>query len=377
MPDESTPRPAATMRPAVAVELPPVARLALREVRRALIDRPDSAYDVLSTAMVVLAERQMLITPDVAAGIASTAYADGIGRAAELVAENTGNPIDANAQMLRRQAADVESGKVTPAYGGGITQTDAAGDVARCRLCGCTEAHACEGGCVWVANDLMVDVCSACVPAGPDVVRMTWEQRVTLFPGVTDGTPAEVPMRTAAGVPAVVGLTDTERRRLGSMLTLHGPGPTPCPTPRCGITDEALRESIPELGVPLYSWISVQVHGAEAPAAWYCSPWCAGEAIRRGGEQLAAADAAAATATAGPASYAEDLDERYGPGAHDEYAAQVGEATAEGFAEERVYDPAHGEALAEALAGDGVVYDASDFPADVDDADYPDDGGAR
>uniref|UniRef100_UPI001C693032 hypothetical protein n=1 Tax=Streptomyces phytophilus TaxID=722715 RepID=UPI001C693032 len=67
----------------------------------------------------------------------------------------------------------------------------------------------------------------------------------------------------------------------------------------------------------------------------------------------------------------------YGPGAGDEYAAQVGEATAEGFAEERVYDPAHDEALAEALAGDGVVYDASDFPADVDDADYPDDGGAR
>lgn len=344
MPDEISPR----IRPAAAVELPPVARLALREVRRALIDRPDSAYDRLATAMVVLAERQMLITPDAAAGIATTAYADGIRRAADLVAESSGNPDDPNAVMLCRQAAGVESGKVTPT-GGGITRADAMAP--RCRLCGCTEARPCEGGCVWVANDLLETVCSACVPAGPDVVRMAWEQRVTLYPGVVDGTPAEVPMRTAAGVPAVVGLTDTERRRLGGMLTLQAPAAAPCRTPRCGITDAELRESIPELGVARYGWISVQVHGTDAPPAWYCSPWCAGEAIRRGGEQLAAADAAAAAATAGPASYAE----------------------------ERVHERADGEtadaADAVVVYPDEVVWDATDFPADVDDADYPDDGG--
>lgn len=31
----------------------------------------------------------------------------------------------------------------------------------RCRSCGCTDAHACPGGCSWVEADL----CSACTPA--------------------------------------------------------------------------------------------------------------------------------------------------------------------------------------------------------------------
>lgn len=29
----------------------------------------------------------------------------------------------------------------------------------KCRVCGCTEDHACRGGCYWVSEDL----CSACV----------------------------------------------------------------------------------------------------------------------------------------------------------------------------------------------------------------------
>lgn len=32
-------------------------------------------------------------------------------------------------------------------------------DEARCRVCGCTDDHACAGGCYWVEKDL----CSACV----------------------------------------------------------------------------------------------------------------------------------------------------------------------------------------------------------------------
>ncbi len=32
-------------------------------------------------------------------------------------------------------------------------------DVDHCRVCGCTDDHACEGGCSWVEEDL----CSACV----------------------------------------------------------------------------------------------------------------------------------------------------------------------------------------------------------------------
>ena len=36
-------------------------------------------------------------------------------------------------------------------------------DEAACQVCGCTENHACEGGCWWVPNPLGVDLCSACV----------------------------------------------------------------------------------------------------------------------------------------------------------------------------------------------------------------------
>ncbi|MFJ1664842.1 hypothetical protein ACIOK4_00345 [Streptomyces bottropensis] len=35
-------------------------------------------------------------------------------------------------------------------------------DVAHCARCGCTEERACEGGCYWVANPQMLDLCSAC-----------------------------------------------------------------------------------------------------------------------------------------------------------------------------------------------------------------------
>lgn len=38
-------------------------------------------------------------------------------------------------------------------------------DIPRCRVCGCTEAAACPGGCWWVPDPyLMGDLCSACRP---------------------------------------------------------------------------------------------------------------------------------------------------------------------------------------------------------------------
>ena len=36
--------------------------------------------------------------------------------------------------------------------------------VRRCRVCGCTQNHACEGGCWWVEYDL----CSACTDEPED-----------------------------------------------------------------------------------------------------------------------------------------------------------------------------------------------------------------
>ncbi|MFI1002027.1 hypothetical protein ACIP10_15535 [Streptomyces galbus] len=37
-----------------------------------------------------------------------------------------------------------------------------ADDVARCARCGCTQEQACEGGCAWVPNSQMIELCSAC-----------------------------------------------------------------------------------------------------------------------------------------------------------------------------------------------------------------------
>lgn len=40
---------------------------------------------------------------------------------------------------------------------------------AKCRVCGCTDDHACEGGCYWVEKDL----CSTCYEASVEIVVMT------------------------------------------------------------------------------------------------------------------------------------------------------------------------------------------------------------
>lgn len=49
-------------------------------------------------------------------------------------------------------------------------------DVARCVRCGCTDERACEGGCYWVPNHQMVDLCSACAtPAELQAVTYTAE----------------------------------------------------------------------------------------------------------------------------------------------------------------------------------------------------------
>lgn len=39
---------------------------------------------------------------------------------------------------------------------------------AYCRVCGCTENEACEGGCYWVFDPEMGDLRSACAPEAAD-----------------------------------------------------------------------------------------------------------------------------------------------------------------------------------------------------------------
>ncbi len=45
----------------------------------------------------------------------------------------------------------------------------ASDDVATCRVCGCTDEAACEGGCSWVEDpEQLGDLCSACLPQPDD-----------------------------------------------------------------------------------------------------------------------------------------------------------------------------------------------------------------
>lgn len=40
-------------------------------------------------------------------------------------------------------------------------------DTRKCRICGCTQYNACEGGCYWVTDDL----CSQCTKKGLERVQ--------------------------------------------------------------------------------------------------------------------------------------------------------------------------------------------------------------
>ncbi|WP_328439314.1 hypothetical protein OHA71_23545 [Streptomyces sp. NBC_00444] len=49
-------------------------------------------------------------------------------------------------------------------------------DIARCVRCGCTEDAACDGGCYWVPNRQLADLCSACAtPAELQAMTYTAE----------------------------------------------------------------------------------------------------------------------------------------------------------------------------------------------------------
>jgi hypothetical protein len=75
---------------------------------------------------------------------------------------------DALARAGHELAAEDRAAAVDPGEQGPqlpdhlVDEAAVADDVARCVRCGCTEAQACEGGCHWIPNRDMVDLCSAC-----------------------------------------------------------------------------------------------------------------------------------------------------------------------------------------------------------------------
>ncbi|EPD63142.1 hypothetical protein [Streptomyces sp. HGB0020] len=80
---------------------------------------------------------------------------DALARAGhELAAEDRAAAVDPDEQgpQLPDHTIDEEA----------VANDGQADGVARCLRCGCTEAQACEGGCHWIPNRDMVELCSAC-----------------------------------------------------------------------------------------------------------------------------------------------------------------------------------------------------------------------
>lgn len=52
-------------------------------------------------------------------------------------------------------------------------------DGASCRLCGCTEDDACEGGCCWVHDPAGADLCCACIEQVYEALQRHMRQEAT------------------------------------------------------------------------------------------------------------------------------------------------------------------------------------------------------
>lgn len=75
--------------------------------------------------------------------------------------------IDDNDQMRRYEArVDPETETIAPWVLAEVGDPDPQ----VCRLCGCTDDHACTGGCHWVTDDL----CSACLESLPTGRALAW-----------------------------------------------------------------------------------------------------------------------------------------------------------------------------------------------------------
>lgn len=122
---------------------------------------------------------------DVAGGVHGprwwcSAFCAGVGvstAGVEIAAADRAAATDPRQQAPNPPAPDTLEGQAAaedlgPLYGGDVAQfiSDAydsladqdADEVARCHRCGCTEEQACEGGCHWVPNLQLIDLCSRC-----------------------------------------------------------------------------------------------------------------------------------------------------------------------------------------------------------------------
>lgn len=166
-----------------------------------------------------------------------------------------------------------------------------------------------------------VAVAAECGTTALDNFPMTlkWTRKVGLpDDGRRDGH-AIVECTSAYGGRADLALTGDERHALASLLDAEIIPDiyAPCPhSTACGRHDDEIDASDPAM----FGWARLDVAGVDDGPAWFCSPACVFNALARAGAELEQID---------------DLDGRYGPGASDEYALQVAEATEASFEDER------------------------------------------
>jgi hypothetical protein len=138
-------------------------------IRSALAGRPD-------TDLMTVREILQAADPQAATTAPLTVTWDGIvmGPSGDTAGERTLIPLTTTHGGPACLALDDEQRQglgrllLTP------TPTGEADEVARCARCGCTEDAACEGGCYWVANALMIDLCSSCAtPEELQAMRFT------------------------------------------------------------------------------------------------------------------------------------------------------------------------------------------------------------
>jgi hypothetical protein len=85
--------------------------------------------------------------------------------AAEIAAADQAAAVDPAQQDVPASGSPEYAQFAEGLLAGAAAVGDQEDDVTRCIRCGCTEENACEGGCAWVPNVGMVDVCTGCATA--------------------------------------------------------------------------------------------------------------------------------------------------------------------------------------------------------------------
>ncbi|MFE9923302.1 hypothetical protein ACFYQA_17455 [Streptomyces sp. NPDC005774] len=163
-------------------------------------------------------------------------------------------------------------------------------------------------------------------------MTLTWERGADI-PEATDPVKRAIIKCTSSyGGRADLIVDGDDRMALASLLDTEMVVDTnaPCPhSAQCG-TGEELDAAFDS---ELFGWARLEVVGIEGGPRWYCTPACVSNALARAGAELAVIDQMADDLVA--VDQAEYPDAYYGPGASDEYALQVAEATEAAFDDER------------------------------------------